>query len=263
MSYENIRYETSGAVATITIDRPKALNALNEPTLRELLHAFGAVAADRNVRVVILTGGGEKAFVAGADIRHMADLSPLEGRRFARLGLSVCEAIERLDAPVIAAVNGYALGGGTELALACDLVYASSKARFGQPEVNLGIIPGFGGTQRLARLVGANLARELIFSGRMLSAEEAREAHIVSRLFAPQELLESVMAVADQITRKGRASLMLAKTAIRKGLDTDLNTGLAIERDAFALCQTSPDSREGTGAFLEKRNPDFTGRRFE
>lgn len=256
-----ISYQVDGNVAIITFNRPKALNAISSPLLSELEETLTSLEKDENVRVLVLTGAGEKAFIAGADIGEINQLTPLAARRFADQGQRVINRLYELPIPVIAAVNGYALGGGFEVALACDFIYASKKATFGLPEINLGIIPGFGGTQRLARLVGANLARELIFSGRLLSGEEAHEAHIVSRLFAAQELLDGVMAVAQQISQKGRASLMLAKAAIRQGLETDLNTGLAIERDAFALCQTSPDSQEGTGAFLEKRTPNFTGRR--
>lgn len=261
MGESYISYQKDRSVATVTFNRPKALNALSSPLLTEFSQVLTEIEGDEAIKALVLTGAGEKAFIAGADIGEINTLTPLAARHFAEQGQQVINRLYEFPIPVIAAVNGYALGGGFEMALACDFIYASRKATFGLPEINLGIIPGFGGTQRLARLVGANLARELIFSGRMLSAEEAYEAHIVSRLFAPQEMLDGVMAVAHQITQKGRASLMLAKTAIRQGLDTDLSTGLAIERDAFALCQTSPDSREGTSAFLEKRAPDFSGRR--
>jgi enoyl-CoA hydratase len=259
MTFETIRVERDGFVATVTIDRPAQLNALNSQVLSELLRAFQALRDDRAVRVVILTGAGEKAFIAGADIKEMADKTPLAGRAFADLGLAVLDAIESLPQPVLAAVGGFALGGGTEVALACDLVYASSKARFGQPEVNLGIIPGFGGTQRLARLVGRNLAKEIIFTGDLVDAQRAREIGLVSAVFEPAELLAKVRAVAEKIAAKGPLAIAAAKRAINAGVDLPLAGGLEIEKGAFAGLFGSHDQREGMRAFVEKRKAEFTG----
>lgn len=259
MSEPVVRLELAGAVATVTIDRPAALNALDAATLEQLLAAFGEIARRQDVRVVVLTGAGDKAFVAGADIRAMSELSPREGRRFAELGLAVLAAIEHLDAPVIAAVNGFALGGGTELALACDLVYASAKAKFGQPEVNLGVIPGFGGTQRLPRLVGRNVGKELVFTGGMITAERAYQLGLVNAVFPPEELLARVYEVARTIAEKAPLAIAAAKRAINEGIDLPLASGLALEKAAFASLFATDDQREGMKAFLEKRKPDFRG----
>jgi len=248
-------------VAILMFNRPKALNALNSRLLEELSEALTQITGNENIRALVLTGAGEKAFIAGADISEINSLTPLGARGFADLGQNVINRLHELPIPVIAAVGGFALGGGFEMALACDFILASHKATFGLPEINLGIIPGFGGTQRLARLVGANIARELIFTGRFISAEEAKAIGIVSKIYAPEELLDGALETARLIASKGKASLMLAKAAIRQGLNTDLKSGLAIERDAFALCLASPDAKEGTGAFLEKRTPVFSGRR--
>lgn len=246
-------------IAVITFNRPKALNALNSETLLELAQLLEQVSENQDIRVLILTGTGEKAFVAGADITEIQKLSPLGARKFAGLGQNVIDALQHLPVPVIAAVNGYALGGGCEMALACDFIYASENAFFGLPEINLGIIPGFGGTQRLPRLIGTNLARELIFTGRHIPAAEAKEIGLVNKCFPQGELMDEAMKTAGVIGSKGKASLRAAKDAVRDGLAADLNTGLAIERDAFALCVASVDAKEGTGAFLEKRKAVFTG----
>ena len=259
MTYTNIIYEAGDNVATITFNRPKALNALNAALLGEFSAALEAVAADASVRVLVLTGAGEKAFVAGADINEIARFTPLQARRFAGRGQAAINRLTALEIPVIAAVNGFALGGGSEMALACDFIYASEKARFGLPEINLGIIPGFGGTQRLARLIGANAAKELIYTGRMIGAEEAARLGIVNRVCAPDQLMETVLETARVIAAKGRVALRAAKQAVNRGLDVDLATGCSLEVDAFALCLASPDAKEGTGAFLEKRPPVFSG----
>jgi len=248
-------------IATLTFNRPKALNALNSQLLSELSDTLTQVEGNEDIRVLVLTGAGEKAFIAGADITEINKLTPLGARQFGDFGQNVINMLHELPIPVIAAVGGFALGGGFEMALACDFIIASPKATFGLPEINLGIIPGFGGTQRLARIVGANIARELIFTGRFIKGEEAQAMGIVSKIYAPEELMAGALETAKLIASKGRTSLMLAKSAVRQGLNTDLKTGLAIERDAFALCLTSPDAKEGTGAFLEKRSPNFTGRR--
>ena len=261
MEYSSIEVQHEAGIATITFNRPKALNALNGQTLRELAAALEDIAGNEEIRVLILTGAGEKAFVAGADITEIRQLSPLAAKKFAGLGQQTIDRLQHLPIPVIAAVNGFALGGGCEMALACDFIFASETATFGLPEINLGIIPGFGGTQRLPRLVGANLARELIFTGRYLSAQEALAIGLVNRCHPTDELLAKTRETAKQIAAKGKASLRAAKEAIRQGLNTDLETGLAIERDAFALCISSPDAQEGTTAFLEKRKAHFSGNR--
>jgi enoyl-CoA hydratase len=207
----------------------------------------------------VLTGSGEKAFVAGADIKELAGLNPLQAKQFAHQGQSVINKIVGLPIPVIAAVNGYALGGGLEIALACDFIYASENAALGLPETTLGLIPGFGGTQRLPRLIGPNQAKELIYTGKIVPAAEALILGLVNRIDPPENLKAAVMKTAQAMAAKGRISLRAAKETINSGLDTSLGTGLKIEQDAFAICMASEDSREGTRAFIEKRPPAFKG----
>lgn len=259
MTYENINFEIEDRIATITFNRPKALNALNRALLDEFADAVDRVAMDETVRVLVLTGSGDKAFVAGADITEINQLGPLGGKHFARRGLEAINRLPQIPVPVIAAVNGYALGGGTEMALACDFIYAAESATFGLPEINLGIIPGFGGTQRLSRLIGPNMAREMIYTGKMIDAAEAFRLGIVNRVCAPDQLMTDVLKTAAVMATKGRVALRAAKQAITNGLNVDLASGLALENDAFALCLASADAREGTGAFLEKRKPEFKG----
>ncbi len=259
MAYVSIDLTSADGIATLTFNRPKALNALNTTLLEEFADALDKIKKDESIRVLILTGAGEKAFVAGADITEIATLTPLGAKKFAQFGQDIIGTLQSLAIPVIAAVNGYALGGGCEMALACDFIYASEKAIFGLPEITLGVIPGFGGTQRLPRLIGANRAKEMIFTGKHLTAAEAREIGLVNKTFAPEELMTAVNDVARLIASKGKASLCAAKQTVSQGLNADLATGLGIERDAFALCLASPDAKEGTGAFLEKRKPVFTG----
>ena len=260
MAYENIIYGVEEGIATITFNRPKALNALNANLLKELTAALDAVAGDEGIRVLVLTGAGQKAFVAGADITELATFNPLQAKLFGRQGQGTIGKLQALDIPVIAAVNGYALGGGSELALACDFIYASENAMFGLPEISLGIIPGFGGTQRLPRLVGINKAKEMIFTGKMVPAAEAAEIGLVNKVCAPEVLMEEVLKTAKAIAAKGKVALRAAKQAINNGINADLTTGCGIELDAFALCMASEDAREGTAAFLEKRKPVFKGR---
>jgi len=259
MIWQNLLIAIADGIAVVTINRPQALNALNEQTLRELQGAFAALADDDAVRVIILTGSGDKAFVAGADIAAMQSLSPLEARRFAKLGHAVMRGIEACPKPVIAAVNGFALGGGCELALSCDIRLAAENARFGQPEVNLGIIPGFGGTQRLSRLVGKGLALELILSGDMIDAPEAHRIGLANKVVARGELLETAKALAARIAGKGPYAIRLAKEAVGNGLEMDLDRANQYEAELFTLCFASPDQKEGMQAFLDKRPARFQG----
>ena len=259
MSYENIIVGIEAGVATITFNRPKALNALNSNLLRELSSAIDEIADNADVRVLVLTGAGDKAFVAGADIKELSGLNPLQAKIFARIGQETINKIAALPIPVIGAVNGYALGGGTEMALACDFIYAADSAAMGLPETTLGLIPGFGGTQRLARLIGPNQAKELIYTGKMISAAQAQELGLVNQVVPADELMAAVGKTARLLCNRGRVSLRAAKEAVNKGLNTDLATGLEIEQDAFAICMVSEDAKEGTAAFIDKRKPDFKG----
>ncbi|MFC1822003.1 enoyl-CoA hydratase/isomerase family protein [Thermodesulfobacteriota bacterium] len=259
MGYETIIFETAGNVAMIKINRPKALNAINPTVLSEMNSVLDRVEADPSVKVLVLTGEGDKAFVAGADIAHMANFTPLQGRVFSSEGQDLLFRLEALSIPVIACVNGFALGGGTELAMACDFIYASEKAKFGQPEINLGIIPGFGGTQRLQRLVGAAMAKELCMSGMTIDALEAKEIGLVNRIFPPEKLWEETMKTAETMASKGRVALKAIKDCVHRGRDVDLRDGCYMESDAFGLCMASPDGKEGLTAFIEKRKPDFKG----
>jgi enoyl-CoA hydratase len=256
MSYQTILYEVKGAVAVITCHRPEKLNALNQEMFAELAAVLDEVAGNPAIRCLVLTGSG-RAFVAGADIEQFIHLDPLTARDFAQAGFDLGLKLEGLEIPVIAAVNGYALGGGSELAMACDLIYAADTARFGQPEVNLGIMPGFGGTQRLARLVGKGLAKEICLTGRMMDAAEAKAAGLVARVFPAETLMEETLQVANSLAEKGRVALRGIKQTIDRGFDLDLYRACALEIDAFALCFASPDAFEGATAFLEKRKPKF------
>ncbi|MDA8335828.1 MAG: enoyl-CoA hydratase-related protein [Peptococcaceae bacterium] len=258
MDFQNLILETEGPVAVITINRPRVLNALDGPTLAELGRAVARLGPE--VRALILTGAGDKAFVAGADIAFMRGLSPLEAREFARQGHAVLTALEKLPVPVIAAVNGFALGGGCELALACDLRVASDNAQFGQPEVNLGIIAGFGGSQRLARLVGPGLAKEMLFTGDRYDAARAREMGLVNYVVPKEELLPVCRDLAGRMARRGPVAVNLTKEAVNQGLQMDLASALALESDLFAVCFASQDRAEGMDAFLQKRQPAFSGK---
>jgi enoyl-CoA hydratase len=259
MAYDNIIFEVAQGVATITFNRPNALNALNGKLLDEFSTALDAVEADEAIRVLILTGTGEKSFVAGADINELAAFNTLQAKRFSRKGQMIVGRLQELAIPVIAAVNGYALGGGSEMALACDFIYASENAMFGLPEITLGLIPGFGGTQRLSRLIGSNRAKEMIFTGQMISAADAEKIGLVNRVLSRETLMEETLKTATAIAAKGKVSLRAAKQAINNGLNVDLNTGCQIEVDAFAICMSSEDGKEGTRAFLEKRKAEFKG----
>lgn len=250
-----VRYEREEAVGRLTIDRPESLNALDPDTLRELLRTAREIRRDSAVRAVVLTGAGERAFVAGADIARMVEMTPAEARDFARLGQRATRALEELPVPVIAAVNGFALGGGLELALACDWIVASSKARLGQPEINLGIIPGFGGTQRLPRRIGASRARQMIYGGEMIDAATALGWGLVDEVVEPGELLSTCVSQARDLSHKGPVALAQAKRAILHGLDLDLENALRLEAETFAVAFSTEDRSAGMRAFLEKKRP--------
>jgi enoyl-CoA hydratase len=256
MKYETLLYEVSEGIALITINRPDVLNALNLQVLAELKDAIGRIRDDAAVKVVILTGTG-RSFVAGADIAQMSGFGVRDGMRFGDLGHAVLNGFEALDKPVIAAVNGFALGGGTEISLGCDFVYASTKAKFGQPEVNLGIIPGFGGTQRLARTVGMNKARELIYTGDVIGADEAKRIGLVADVFEPDELMAKVREKAQLLISKGPLAIAAAKRVMNKGVDISLDAALELEKQAFAALFGTEDQKEGMKAFVEKRKPVF------
>ncbi len=260
MTYSSIQIVTKGGIATVAINRPEALNALNSSTLEELSDVFDMISEDEDIRALVLTGSGPNAFIAGADIKEMSTFTPLQARAFSIKGQKVIAKLQCLAIPVIAAVNGYALGGGCEMALSCDFIYASKQATFGLPEIGLGLIPGFGGTQRLPRLIGPNAAKEMILTGKIISAQEAHQIGLVSKIYPPLDLITKTLDTADIMASKGKMALRAAKQAIGQGMNTDLATGLGIESDAFALCMTSPDAREGTSAFLEKRQANFSGK---
>jgi enoyl-CoA hydratase len=259
MGLKNIKIGKSDRIATVTINRPKALNALNVETLEELVETFEEMGDDPKVGGVILTGEGEKAFVAGADIAEMLEMGVREAHDFSSLGQETLDMIETLEKPVIAAVNGYALGGGLEIAMACDIILASEKSRFGQPEVKLGTLPGFGGTQRLVRRVGMHLAKEIIFSGLMFDAHRALAMGLINGVYPPEQLMDAAIKMMKTIMANGPVAVALAKSAINNGADLNISTGLIIERDAFAQTFATSDQKEGMKAFLDKRDPKFKG----
>ena len=260
MAYENILLSASAGVATITVNRPKVLNALNHQTLTELAHAFDVVRDDADVRVLVITGSGEKAFVAGADINELAKMQAMEAKGKAFFGQQVFGRLERLGKPSVAMINGFALGGGLELALACTLRTASTTAKMGLPEVSLGIIPGYGGTQRLARIAGPGVAREWVLTGDMFSAEEAHRVGIVNRVFEPAALAQGTLELVSKLLSRSPVALGLALETIARGLNMSQQEGEVIESDMFGLASTTADMREGMTAFLEKRKPSFPGK---
>ncbi len=260
MAEDLVLLEKKAPLATVIINRPKALNALNSKVLTALDNILDSLNEDNEVRVVILTGAGEKAFVAGADIAEMSQMSPLEGAGFSRFGQLVFKKVQDLKKPVIAAVNGFALGGGSELALASDFIYASDNAKFGVPEVTLGIFPGFGGTQRLPRLLGKGLAKEMILTGKMISAQEAYEIGMINRVMPQSDLMEAVKKVALQIAKNGPIAVSIAKNLVDVGYDIPLDDGCLMESRSFGMCCATEDKKEGMKAFLEKRKPEFTGK---
>lgn len=259
MSWNNITVEIEGSTALVTVSRPKVLNALNHETLRELDAAMAELEKNNAVLAIILTGAGEKAFVAGADISFMQSLEPLQAREFARVGQAMFSRIENLAKPLIAAVNGFALGGGCELAMACDIRVASENAKFGQPEVTLGIMAGFGGTQRLPRLVNPGLAKEILFTGDMYDAQAALKMGLVSHVVPSADLIGFCKAMAGRIAARGPLAVRLTKEAVNQGLAMDLEKAFALEADLFGLCFTTVDRKEGLSAFLEKRKASFKG----
>lgn len=259
MAYRNLEIANRGAVRTITVNRPDKLNALNRDTLNELTLAFAQAAQDDDVRAVVLTGAGEKAFVAGADIAEMNGYTPVQAQGFSRAGQQLMTGIERLSKPVVARIQGFALGGGMELAMACHLRVASEKAKFGQPEINLGLIPGFGGTQRLLRLAGRSAALELCLTGATINAQRAYELGIVNRVVAPEALDEAVAALADQLAAAAPLAAAGILDAVLQGGEAALDQGLEFETQGFALMFSTEDMREGTSAFLEKRKAAFKG----
>jgi enoyl-CoA hydratase len=260
MAYDNLLFEVSDKIARVTFNRPNVLNALNRKTMDELGDCLKKVRADDDIRVLILTGAGEKAFVAGADINELSQQTPVNGREFTLYGQEIFHRLETLGKPVIAAINGFALGGGCELALACTLRIAGRNAKLGQPEVKLGIIPGYGGTQRLPRLCGKGVAQELILTGEMISAEEALRVGLVNRVVEPGELLATAEAIAKKIIANAPLAVKYALEAVEHGMEMPQEEGLYLEATLFGLCCATQDMREGTRAFLEKRSPKFEGR---
>ena len=260
MEYKNIMFGVEGSVAVVTLNRPEVLNALNEETMKELGSAMSECKQDGTVRVVILTGVGDKAFIAGADINEFVGKSPAMIMNFAELGHNVVRIMETMGKPIVAAVNGYALGGGLEISMACDMRFASDKARFGQPEILLGLIPGMGGTQRLSRLVGIGLARELIMSGEQVTAQRAYEIGLVNRVFPAEQLMEETKKFAQRLAGLPPFALRMAKYAINYGYDLALENANSLELQCFSQCWSTEDLKEGVAAFLEKRKPIFTGK---
>jgi enoyl-CoA hydratase len=260
MPYENILFEKKDSIAYITFNRPKVLNALNRKTVEELRDALLEARDDSSVRVVILTGAGEKSFVAGADISELAQRTPVDGKDFSLFGQSVFHLLETLGKPSICAINGFALGGGCELALSCTIRLASKTAKLGQPEVKLGIIPGYGGSQRLARLCGKGVAHELCLTGEMISAEEAQRIGLLNHIYEPADLLPAAEAMAKKIIANAPLAVKYTLEAIERGVEIPQEEGLFLEATLFGLSCATEDMREGTKAFLEKRTADFKGK---
>ncbi len=258
MSYQYLLFEIRDKVAVVTFNRPEAMNALSPDVLAEFGAILGEIKNNEDIAVVVVTGAG-KAFVAGADIKVMMKQNALEARNFSMIGQEVILQLEELPQPVIAAVNGFALGGGCEIAMGCDFIYASEKAKFGQPEINLGILPGFGGTQRLARLVGRGWAKELCLTGEMITAEKAREIGLVNKVFPADSFMDEVMKTAATIASKGKLACRSIKQVIDRGFQADLRTGLFLEVQTFGAIRSSVDAQEGLTAFAEKRPADFKG----
>lgn len=254
MELNNVLLEKEGNIAMVTINRPKALNALNSETLKELDLVIANLEEDDSIYAVILTGAGEKAFVAGADITEMKDLNAIQGRKFSILGNKVFRRLENLEKPVIAAISGFVLGGGCELSMSCDIRIASEKAKFGQPETGLGITPGFGGTQRLARIVGLGKAKELIYTSAIIKADEAYRIGLVNKVVPLEELMNEAKAMANTIAKQAPVAVTLSKIAINRGMQVDIDTALSYEAEVFGECFSTEDQKEGMTAFVEKRS---------
>ena len=259
MNFSSLDFKTEGPIGVLSVKRPEALNALNKQVLADLDSALTKLEATTDIRALIITGSGEKAFVAGADIKEMEDINPSQSTEFARRGQSVFSRLENLKIPSIAAVNGFALGGGLELALACDFILASNKAKLGLPEVSLGLIPGYGGTQRLARHCGQQVAKLFVLTGDMFSAEQCLSFGLVTQVVEPQDLMAEAMKRAQSIAKRSPVAVRLAKEAISKGFDLSLKEGLALEAELFQKTFSSNDKTEGVKAFIEKRAPQFKG----
>lgn len=256
MEFENLLFKKEGKIGILSINNPKSLNALNYDTLKEMEVAINLIENDEEIYVLIITGEG-KSFVAGADIGEMKDLNSIEGRNFGQLGSYIFRRIELMEKPVIGAINGFALGGGCELAMSCDIRIAGERAKFGQPEVTLGITPGFGGTQRLPKLVGIAKAKEMIYTGDIINAEEALQIGLVNKVCSQEDLMDEALKMANKIASASQIAVRHSKTAINLSSDTNIDTGLAFEKDIFGLCFATEDQSEGMKAFLEKRKPNF------
>lgn len=256
MKLKNFLFEKEGKIGILKVNNPKALNALNSEILKELNSAIDIIQADDEIYVLIITGEG-KAFVAGADITEMKDLNSIEGRNFGKLGSDILRKIELMDKPVIAAVNGFALGGGCELAMCCDIILAGENAKFGLPEVTLGISPGFGGTQRLPKLVGIAKAKELIYTGNIIKSDEAEKIGLANRVYPQEELMDEALKMANKIASASQTAIKYSKRAIDISVDTNIDIGTSFENDAFGLCFSTEDQKEGMTAFIEKRKPEF------
>ncbi len=260
MAYKYLLLEKEDGIGILYINRPEAMNALNTGVLEEIIQAADEISRDDEIQVLIITGAGDKSFVAGADIKEMHGLTAVEGRKFGYIGQAAFRASEKLEKPVIAAVNGFALGGGCELAMAADIRLASDKAKFGQPEVGLGITPGFGGTQRLPRLVGEGRAMELILTANTINVEEAYRIGLVNHIYPAENLLDEARKMARKIMSNAPLAVKYSKSAINKGLQTDIDTGMAIEADLFGICFSTEDQKAGMGAFLNKEKASFKAR---
>lgn len=260
MEFKNVILEKEDRIATLTINRPKALNALNKDTLLEIKAAVELVRDDAEADVLIITGAGDKAFVAGADITYMLDINAIEGRKFGITGQATFSLIETMSKPVIAAINGFALGGGCELAMACDFRICSDQSKFGQPEVGLGVTPGFGGTQRLPRIVGTGMAKQLLFTGDVINAREALRIGLVNAVLPPAALMDHVKNIARKISSRGRIAVGFCKDAVNEGMQTDIDRAMTMEADMFGLCFATEDQQEGMRAFVEKRKARFKGK---
>jgi enoyl-CoA hydratase len=259
MEFRYIIYEKNDGIATITLNRPEVLNVFSREVVEEILRALGDAGNDENVRVIVLTGAGEKAFSAGADIKSMVGMTALKARELSLMGERLCLALENAEKPTIAALNGYAVGGGLEVAMSCDLRIASENVRVGQTEVNIGLIPGWGGTQRLTRLVGIGRAKELVFTGKMIDAKTAMQLGIVNMVVSLDKLKETVRQVALELASKAPIAVKVAKSLINKGADVSLDSALALEREGFGVVASSEDFKEGVSAFIDKRKPLFKG----